>query len=150
METCKHFRITKLKKELIENIEYKCAANLLCDRCRSKSVPIKFKMAPPGYVPLGNFGYYYGDNIDCCIWYGAEIKNKKWFRNSDFINLCPDCYKKVFVSGYKGYINTKEMELIKAGKTKEARPVPKSRHKDTKVARKTAANTARDARNAGH
>jgi len=134
------FRIMELKKELIDGVEIRCSAKLLCDRCQSKSVGITFSMAPPGYVSSG-CGCFHGDNIDLCIWYGAYIKNRKWFKNSDFINLCPTCYKKVFVSGYKGYISDEEMARIKAGKTKEARPVPKSRHKDTKVARKTAANS---------
>ena len=117
METCKHFRIKELKRELSGNTEFKCSAKLLCDRCQSKSVRIIFSMALPGYVNSG-CGCFHGDNIDLSIWYGAEFKNKKWFKNSDFINLCPDCSKKVFVSGYKGYINDEEMARIKSLKAK--------------------------------
>ena len=112
MDTCNHFRIKELKQETFNDTAIKCTARLLCDRCRLKSVEVIFNMAPLGYVPTGNFSFY-GNNIDLCIWYNAEFKNKKWFKNSDFINLCPSCTKKVFVSGYKGYISDEEMASIR-------------------------------------
>ena len=112
MDTCKHFRIKKLEQKLISVTELKCTARLLCDKCHKKSVKITFFMAPHEYVPTVGYSFY-GNNIDLCIWYNAEFKDKKWFKNSDFINLCPSCTKKVFVSGYKGYISDEEMASIK-------------------------------------
>lgn len=89
-----HFRITGLKKILIKGVRYDCTAKLTCDGCLSRKVNIKFQMAPPGYTLPSGFGFFYGDNLDQCIWYGALFDNQDWWHNSDFINLCPSCQKK--------------------------------------------------------
>jgi hypothetical protein len=52
-------------------------------------------------------------------------------------------FKKAKCASYfDGFVTCKRcLALLKKEKQKRARPVPKNRHKDTKVARKTAANS---------
>jgi len=105
------FRITQLKviSASPQKIDY--TAKLLCDKCKSKSVDVDFSMPGPEFESNTDFCFY-GDNINLCIWYKGKFKNKKWWFNSDFLNLCPDCFTKVFPDGYKGHVNKGELKNI--------------------------------------
>lgn len=73
---------------------------------------MNFSIPGPEYLPSSSFGSFYGDNINLCIWYGGKFENKEWWFNSDFLNLCPNCFKKVFPKGYKGHVSDKELKNI--------------------------------------
>lgn len=90
------FRVTEIvmKPEMEGNQltgRFKCSATLVCDKCQTKSTQIVF---------------YYGPSpreseLDAMIWYTGKTKNKKWFRDAEFINLCPCCYNRFRKGVYK-------------------------------------------------
>ena len=102
IDTMSHFRIQNLVEELVQDVEYRdtryaalvrCSAELICDDCQKEKTIIRWSMPPPGYVSKSGFAYY-GDNQDLCIWYDGIPDDKGWWKNSDFLNLCPECRKK--------------------------------------------------------
>lgn len=108
----KKFRIVHLNTVSISDQKIDYVATLLCDKCRSESVNVNFSMPGPEYQFSSSFGSFYGDNINLCIWYGGKFENKKWWFNSDFLNLCPNCFTKVFPDGYNGHVNKEELKNI--------------------------------------
>ena len=110
MHKATHFRI-KSFRIVFSDTGNSYTVELVCDGCTKKRVTATFMMPARDCTPESYLENNWSVNIDQCLLKYGVFSNHRWWKNSEYLNLCPSCQKKLGVKN-DGSISSELSECL--------------------------------------